>query len=546
MADKGNLQRCEKAVSVLETGLETLKTYVNDNKTKLLSMEDKLNQMVVSNDEMKKGFQDLCDFLKKDPPDKDTTTSPPLGTLLGTGDNANTQMILRSPNPGIISHQAQTPTQFGTIHDNMIVDDFGRIMNMNTSTQMGSQSHESTARTRTSTQPPKTQIFTAPLFTQQPTPPLSFDGGLNTFQPSYTAPYMSLPPPYPFPRSQPPPHFTHTVHQNNHQPYTPNTWFTNESIPNRNHYSSFKTPKVDFSKFEGNDPRAWIGKCEKYFQLNPTLDDRSKVICATLYLEGEADVWYRSLEEEKPALLWSEFVEMVCNRFSKVGYENLVGQFNKLVQKGRVEEYITQFDELKSYVMAQEGHHRESYYIDTFISGLKEELAQQLYNNMPSTLQEARNMAKGQEYLLNVLDKRYKSSVKQNTGLTSFKQGYSTVKNYSPGGATKEGDKSVQGDSRKLTIDELNEKRRNGLYFNCDEKFVPGHNCRKKKLYVILDDDQGEESEDKTEELAIIWEEGVLTKSTIEEADATISLNAIRGAQGNHTLNYLVNSEPRI
>lgn len=103
----------------------------------------------------------------------------------------------------------------------------------------------------------------------------------------------------------------------------------------------------------------------------------------------------RILEEEKPTILWPKFVSVVCNRFSKVGYENLVGQFNKLVQKGKVEDYISQFDELRSYVMVQEGHQSESYYIDTFITGLMEELSQQLYNNRLVTLQEAMNMARG-------------------------------------------------------------------------------------------------------------------------------------------------------
>lgn len=72
-------------------------------------------------------------------------------------------------------------------------------------------------------------------------------------------------------------------------------------------------------------------------------------------------------------LLWNEFSTLVCNRFSKIGYDNLVGQFNKLVQKGKVEDYITKFDELRSYVIAREGHQRESYYVNTFISGLNEE-----------------------------------------------------------------------------------------------------------------------------------------------------------------------------
>lgn len=58
----------------------------------------------------------------------------------------------------------------------------------------------------------------------------------------------------------------------------------------------------------------------------------------------------------------------------------------------------------------EEGYHRESYYIDNFISGIKEEIAQYLYNQKPQTMKEARNMDRGQEFFLTVLDKRYKST----------------------------------------------------------------------------------------------------------------------------------------
>lgn len=86
---------------------------------------------------------------------------------------------------------------------------------------------------------------------------------------------------------------------------------------------------------------------------------------------------------------------LVCQRFSKSGYKNIAGLFNKLIQKGSVDEYINKFDELRNYVMLQEGFHRESYYIDNFISGLKEEISQSLYSNKPQSLQEARERARG-------------------------------------------------------------------------------------------------------------------------------------------------------
>lgn len=159
------------------------------------------------------------------------------------------------------------------------------------------------------------------------------------------------------------------------------------------------------------------------------------------------------------------------------------------MQKGGVKEYITQFDELRGHVMSQEGHHRESYYIDTFISGLKKELSQALYNNRSKTLQDAWNMARGQEYLLGVLDKRYKTSSKSaGSGYSSFSRiGYSIGK-YTPPASTKLEMKNTGEEIRRLTLEEITDKKKKGLCFHCDEKFVPGHNCRKKKLFIIIED----------------------------------------------------------
>ena len=36
---------------------------------------------------------------------------------------------------------------------------------------------------------------------------------------------------------------------------------------------------------------------------------------------------------------------------------------------------------------------------------------------------------------------------------------------------------------KKLSLVELNERRNKGLYFNCDEKFAPGHRCKKLFFY---------------------------------------------------------------
>lgn len=71
---------------------------------------------------------------------------------------------------------------------------------------------------------------------------------------------------------------------------------------------NYKVPKLDFPKFDGKDPCGWIGKCEKFYQLHPTTDLRSRVLCAALHMEGEADIGVSNVRSTiyfgQNSLLW--------------------------------------------------------------------------------------------------------------------------------------------------------------------------------------------------------------------------------------------------
>lgn len=54
---------------------------------------------------------------------------------------------------------------------------------------------------------------------------------------------------------------------------------------------------------------------------------------------------------------------------------------------------------------------------------------------------------------------------------------------------------------------EMDARRAKGLCFNCDERFIKGHRCQKKQLYVITGD---EEEEVDTRQDSQIGEEVVL------------------------------------
>ena len=53
-----------------------------------------------------------------------------------------------------------------------------------------------------------------------------------------------------------------------------------------------KGPRIDFPRFDGDNPVGWIRQCEKYFQM-AAAPEEYKVHLAQLYFVGNADVWLR-------------------------------------------------------------------------------------------------------------------------------------------------------------------------------------------------------------------------------------------------------------
>lgn len=137
--------------------------------------------------------------------------------------------------------------------------------------------------------------------------------------------------------------------------------------------------------------------------------------------------------------------------------------------------------------------------------------------------------------MLNVLDKRYRSNSVKSSSFFSQKPSLSNAKDYKE--SSKPFWKSAANNSKNLTIADINDKKAKGLYFHCDEKYSPGHNCNKKQLYVMLTEGQPDKDEScENEELALIWEEEHKTDANLEEKETTISLHAISGSNGSHTL----------
>jgi len=83
-----------------------------------------------------------------------------------------------------------------------------------------------------------------------------------------------------------------------------------------------------------------------------------------------------------------------------------VEEFNKLTQEGGMEEYVERFEELKSLMHSLNPLLLESYYISSFISGLKEDIKPMLKILKPGTLMTSFDQAKWQEESNNILARK--------------------------------------------------------------------------------------------------------------------------------------------
>lgn len=275
-----------------------------------------------------------------------------------------------------------------------------------------------------------------------------------------------------------------------------------------------KVPKFEFPRFNGEHPRNWIRKCQKYFHLNP-MNEGDMVLTAAMHMEGQADSWYLDYLEKQPRVTWDKFCDLVIARFTDVFGGSVVGEFKKLKQDKSVHEYVLQFEELKGLIGDKHQFLTEDYYIDNFVTGLKEEIGQMVAMLKPQTLSDAMFLARGQEKVVNSMNKGPRQWNQRGPVMNSNEKTW-RAKPYEPSSS-----KELSTNPpplKRLTPEEMLVRRRKNLCYNCDETYTPGHKC--KRLFVIC----GREEEGEGEE-----EELDLDRDLQEDEELKVSLNAVAG-----------------
>ncbi|KAK2986011.1 hypothetical protein RJ640_005103 [Escallonia rubra] len=161
-----------------------------------------------------------------------------------------------------------------------------------------------------------------------------------------------------------------------------------------------KLPKLEFPRLSGEDSYGWVRKADKYFEYNHA-DEQHKVNFASVHFDGQVEFWFGTFIKAKGKVSWLNFVRDLHARFCSLFRESVIGEFHKLRQATTVEQYYNDFETLRSILVSEGCKFEEDYFIQSFISGLKDDIRLEVENFDVGDLSRAIFLARRQEASLN-------------------------------------------------------------------------------------------------------------------------------------------------
>ncbi|KAF5460502.1 hypothetical protein F2P56_020366 [Juglans regia] len=270
-----------------------------------------------------------------------------------------------------------------------------------------------------------------------------------------------------------------------------------------------KITKLDFPRYNGmDDPTGWICRVEQFFEFQGT-KEAEKLPMAGYHLDGDVQLWYQRFKNRREGVNWEVFKYELHLRYGPSRYQNFFGDLTKLKQWGSIRDYQMEFDCL----LHRAGHLSEEQQVGCFVSGLKEAIRIDVQACNPTSLSATIGLARLYESRMH--DQRKGGYAEQRKAPVTV--GPPPLPSAS---LTRARNPII----KKLSPADLQERRTRGLCFNCDEKFSPGHRC--KKLFLI-------------EWIFPSWEEP-LEEAHVEEEEEEeipeISFHAISGTSAPETM----------
>ncbi|XP_061344797.1 uncharacterized protein LOC133290684 [Gastrolobium bilobum] len=263
-----------------------------------------------------------------------------------------------------------------------------------------------------------------------------------------------------------------------------------------------KSFRLEIPLFNGTEPNNRIFKTELFFHLQQ-IQEEFKVPLAGLRMEGTAGAWYQWMYHSGTICSWGDLVIGLRQRFGVSAFTNLKGVLSKLSQSGALRDYIRYFEALLNQVPGLD----DELYMSFFVSGLTPELRSAVQLRTPSTLHLAMQIALAYD------DHHYEFKTSFSSGQ---RRGFSKPFTHSepppvptsnkpalpPPNANQTLALPAPNMMKRLSHEELQQKREQGLCYYCNERWNGKHRCKNRLLLSIGEID---ESDNEGDEEDIVW-----------------------------------------
>ncbi|KAI3714972.1 hypothetical protein L6452_21935 [Arctium lappa] len=230
---------------------------------------------------------------------------------------------------------------------------------------------------------------------------------------------------------------------------------------------------------------------ERYFSLN-RLSQEEKIDVSFIAFEGDALKWFQWENKRHPITRWEDLKYLLFRQFRSLATGSLCEQFLAVKQEGSIDDYRRKFVELAAPLDGIP----EEIFLGQYINGLENTIKAELRLLNPLTLSEAMEMSSKVE-VKNKMMVREKPSY---SGKKSSSVNMDSESSLSSSMSSSSASNKTGSEFRKLSDQEVQQRRALGLCYRCDEKYAPGHKCSKKEINVLLIQEEEENVAVKDEE----------------------------------------------